>query len=177
MILNKNIERYRGFLSANDFMTLGYYIPKKMEWRAIPNYQGNIAYLDVETTGLSKDRDKLTTIAVFDGEKVHTFVQGKNLQDFKMFITQYPAIATFNGKSFDIPFIKHHLNMEIPHLHFDVCLLLRKIGIEGGLKKIEKRLNISRGIMSELDGFHAVKLWYRYKSTGKEEYLNTLPSV
>jgi len=42
------------------------------------------------------------------------------------------------------------------------------------LKKIERQLGMSRGIMSELNGFHAVVLWKRYKTTGNEEYLDTL---
>ncbi|TFF85296.1 MAG: hypothetical protein EU551_04350 [Promethearchaeota archaeon] len=30
------------------------------------------------------------------------------------------AITTFNGKQFDIPFIKQEMNIKIPHIHFDL---------------------------------------------------------
>ena len=172
--LTKDINLYQKLLSTNNYTSLNQKIPGKFMWMAIPNFIGKIAYIDIETTGLSRDYHQITTIAVYDGKSVSTFVHGKNLDDFKTFISNYPAIATFYGKGFDVPFIRSYLNMDMPQIHFDVCFLLKKLGIKGGLKKIERQLGMSRGIMSELNGFHAVVLWKRYKTTGNEEYLDTL---
>ncbi|MHA1452853.1 MAG: ribonuclease H-like domain-containing protein [Promethearchaeota archaeon] len=172
--LVSNVNEYKKLLQKNDFNKLNTIIPNDLAWRAIPNYQGRIAYLDIETTGLSYHDSQITTIAVFDGKEVHTFVHGKNLKKFKGFIKKFPAIATYYGKCFDVPFINNYLGVEIPQLHFDTCFLLRKIGYSGGLKAIERKLGLSRGIMSKLDGYSAVLLWGKYKKTNDERYLETL---
>ncbi len=149
-------------------------IPKTLHWKMIPNFIDRIAYLDIETTGLSPRYSHITTIAVYDGTRVHDFVRGDNLEDFPKFISQYPAISTFYGKAFDIPFIRHEMGIEFNQIHFDVCFLLRKLKIKGGLKKIEKRFGISRGGLEYLDGYTAVLLWNRFRKTRKREYLETL---
>ena len=149
-------------------------IPKIQHWKIIPNFINRIAYLDIETTGLSPHYSHITTIAVYDGTKVHDFVRGDNLNEFPTFISKFPAIATFYGKAFDIPFIKQEMGIDFNQIHFDVCFLLKRLEIKGGLKKIEKRFGISRGALEDLDGYTAVLLWDKFKKTKKKEYLETL---
>ena len=81
---------------------------------------------------------------MYDGKNVYTFVNGENLNEFNDFIEQYPAVATFYGKGFDIPFIGYALKADMKHLHFDVCFLLKRLGYKGGLKSIENQLGLSR---------------------------------
>jgi len=149
-------------------------IPKTQHWKMIPNFIDQIAYLDIETTGLSANYSYITTIAVYDGTKVHDFIRGENLDDFPKFISKFPAITTFYGKAFDIPFIKQEMGIDFNQIHFDVCFLLRKLKIKGGLKKIERRFGISRGGLEDLDGYTAVLLWNKFKKSKKREYLETL---
>ncbi len=56
-------------------------IPKTQHWKMIPNFIDRVAYLDIETTGLSPRYSHITTIAVYDGSKVHDFVRGDNLDN------------------------------------------------------------------------------------------------
>ena len=161
-------------LKSLDISQLTTLIPKTQHWKLIPNFLDHIAYLDIETTGLSPHYSHITTIAVYDGKKVHDFVRGDNLHDFHDFISKFPAITTFYGKSFDIPFIKHEMGINFNQIHFDVCFLLRRLQIKGGLKKIERRFGISRGALGDLDGYTAVLLWKKFKHTRKKEYLDTL---
>ncbi len=161
-------------LKILDISQLTTLIPKIQHWKMIPNFIDRIAYLDIETTGLSPHYSHITTIAVYDGAKVHDFVRGDNLHDFPEFISKFPAITTFYGKSFDIPFIKHEMGIDFSQIHFDVCFLLRRLKITGGLKKIERRFGISRGALGDLDGYTAVLLWKKFKQTRKKEYLDTL---
>ena len=149
-------------------------IPKTQHWKMLPNFIDRIAYLDIETTGLSASYSYITTIAVYDGTKVHDFIRGENLDDFPKFISKFQAISTFYGKAFDIPFIKQEMGIDFNQIHFDVCFLLRKLKIKGGLKKIEKRFGISRGNLEDLDGYTAVLLWNKFKKSKKREYLETL---
>jgi len=41
-----------------------------LHWKMIPNFIDRIAYLDIETTGLSPRYSYITTIAVYDRIKV-----------------------------------------------------------------------------------------------------------
>ena len=63
------------------------------------------AYLDIETTGLDFCFNEITTIALYDGKSVFTYVQGQNLDQFREDIEKYKVIVTYNGKCFDIPFL------------------------------------------------------------------------
>jgi len=161
-------------LKTFDIPQLTSLIPKIQHWKMIPNLIDHIAYLDIETTGLSPHYSHITTIAVYDGTKVHDFVRGDNLHEFPAFISKFPAITTFYGKAFDIPFIKQEMGIDFNQIHFDVCFLLRRLKIKGGLKNIEKRFGLSRGALEDLDGYSAVLLWNKFKKTQKNEYLETL---
>jgi len=161
-------------LDVLDISQLTNLIPKIQHWKMIPNFIDRIAYLDIETTGLSPHYSHITTIAVYDGNEVHDFVRGENLDEFPAFISKFPAITTFYGKAFDIPFIKQEMGIEFNQVHFDVCFLLRRLQIKGGLKNIERTFGISRGALEDLDGYSAVLLWKKYAKTKKIEYLETL---
>ena len=50
-----------------DVPSLTRLIPKTQHWMMIPNFIDRIAYLDIETTGLSANYSYITTIAVYDG--------------------------------------------------------------------------------------------------------------
>ncbi len=163
-----------GALKILDVSQLTSLIPKVQHWKMIPNFIDRIAYLDIETTGLSPQYSYITTIAVYDGKRVHDFIRGDNLNDFPKFISKFPAIVTFYGKAFDIPFIKQEMGIDFNQIHFDLCFLLRGLGIKGGLKRIEKRFGISRGSLEDLDGYTAVLLWKKFKKSQKKEYLETL---
>ncbi|MHA1987859.1 MAG: ribonuclease H-like domain-containing protein [Promethearchaeota archaeon] len=161
-------------LKIRDVPQLTNLIPKVQHWKLIPNFIDQIAFLDIETTGLSPQYNHITTIAVYDGKKVHDFVRGDNLDEFPTFISKFPAITTFYGKVFDIPFIKQEMGINFDQIHFDICFLLKRLKITGGLKRIEKRFGISRGSLEDLDGYAAVLLWEKFEKSQQKEYLETL---
>jgi len=51
--------------------------------------------------------------------------------------------------------------------------LCRRIGLSGGLKKIEKELSVDREL-EDIDGREAIRLWKRYEKDGDEEALRKL---
>src|SRR5215475_7466472 len=57
-------------------------LQSNQHWRFFPEFRHSIAYLDIETTGLSHS-EAITTIAVYDGHSIFTYIQGENLDDFK----------------------------------------------------------------------------------------------
>lgn len=143
-------------------------------WRLFPDFQESVAFVDIETTGLDKNFDQITTIALYDGNQVRTYVNGQNLSEFKRDIQDYRLLVTFNGKTFDVPFIRNFLGVDMGQAHIDLRYVFAKIGYKGGLKAVERRLGIDRGDLRDVDGFFAVSLWQEYKRRKNERALETL---
>lgn len=132
-------------------------------------------YLDIETTGLSKENHEVTVFGAYDGSEVYQLIKGKSLREDNVrdLLSRAEKIVTFNGKRFDIPFLNHHFNIPKSFEHKDLMYLGWDLGLKGGLKKIEKKMGISRGSGVE-DGSQAVRLWKRYKQEGCNESLKKL---
>jgi len=140
------------------------FLPERELWRVYPEFRKKTAFLDIETTGLNGGRDYVTVVGLFDGEKIHFFIQGKNMQDFAKAIRKYSVIITYNGKQFDLPFLKTAFrSIDFPQAHIDLRYLLRRLGYFGGLKAIERSLGIKRQKrVRNFTGYDAVLLWNRY---------------
>jgi uncharacterized protein YprB with RNaseH-like and TPR domain len=172
--LQKNIQETLAALQEKDILSISKKINRKYHWLLIPHLIDDFAYLDIETTGLEKNFNDITTIAVYYQNQFYNFIYNENFCDFPDFIHQISAIVTFYGLGFDLPFLKTKFNMDFPQLHLDLCFLLQKVGLRGGLKKIERKIGLRRGDVAELDGRDAVKLWDQYNTTGDRIYLETL---
>ncbi len=150
-------------------------MPVSTHWRAYPDLKDRCCFLDIESTGLDKDRDDVTVIGLYDGKESKFFINGINLDEFPKEIEKYPMIVTFNGRCFDIPFLKEKFpEVDFDKFHIDLRFAMKQIGFSGGLKRIERTLGLARDDeLREVDGFEAVRLWYRYKK-GDQEALNLL---
>ncbi len=142
-------------------------------WRIFPQYRHQTAYIDIETTGLSEDAD-LTTIALYDGCDVKYYVNGKNLDQFLEDIWNYTVLVSYNGKSFDIPFLERYFRITLNHAQIDLRYVLARLGFKGGLKGCEKMLGIDRGGLDGVDGYFAVLLWKEYQTYNDQAALETL---
>lgn len=150
------------------------HLPPNQHWRIFKNFQDKIAYLDIETNGVNFG-GIITTIALYDGKSLQYYVNGLNLHDFKKDIYKYDIIITYNGKTFDIPYIERYFDIGLPQTHLDLRHILHSLGFSGGLKACEKQWGIGRtGSLGSIDGFIAVLLWNGYQKTGNQKYLNTL---
>lgn len=143
-------------------------------WRLFPHYRKAVAFLDIETTGMSGPACEITTIALYDGTAVHTYIQGENLQDFPAAIAGYEVIVSYNGKAFDVPVVEKYFGIRLKQVHIDLCHVLRSLGCKGGLKQCEKRFGLDRGLLAGVDGYFAVLLWQEYLQTGERRALETL---
>lgn len=149
-------------------------LPSSDQWRLFSHFRDNIAYIDIETTGTDAACCDITTIALWNGREVKTYVQGRNLYDFEAEIARYPLIVSFNGKCFDVPFIEKYFGLKIKAAHIDLRFVFRALGITGGLKGIEHYFGMDRGDAEGLDGYFAVLLWNEYEMHGDERALETL---
>ncbi|WP_129598307.1 ribonuclease H-like domain-containing protein [Methanohalophilus profundi] len=150
-------------------------IPISEHWRGFRNFSDSVAYVDIETTGLSPSSSKITVIGVYDGKDVKSFVRGINLEEIVQEMEQYDFLVTFNGARFDLPFIHREFpQITMEQMHTDLMYPLRRIGLKGGLKNIEHMLGINRSEETEgMDGFEAVRLWKEYEK-GNEKALDLL---
>ena len=149
-------------------------LPTQEHWRLFKDFRKKTAYFDIETSGLDHDKHHITTIVLYDGEKLSHYVYGKNLENFGKDIEQYKILVSYNGKSFDAPFIRKNLDIPLKHAHIDLRYVLNNLGYKGGLKSCERQLKIDRPGLEEIDGFMAILLWERYKKLGSEKALETL---
>ena len=149
-------------------------LPSNQSWRLFPEFRDSTVYLDIETTGLDRHFNEITTIALYDGQTIKTYVQGQNLDDFIEDIQKYKVIVSYNGKSFDVPFIENYFNIRLDHAHIDLRYILYSLGFRGGLKGCERQLGMDRGDLKDVDGFFAVLLWDEYRKTGDQKTLDTL---
>ena len=149
-------------------------IPASHHWRFFPEFRNTTVYLDIETTGLSRYYETITTISLYDGQSIFYYVKDQNLDDFPVDIEQYSVIVTYNGKSFDIPFIERYFGIQLNQAHIDLRYILASLGYKGGLKSCETQLGFHRGDLTDIDGFFAVLLWNDYLKNRNEKALETL---
>ncbi|MEA3400831.1 MAG: ribonuclease H-like domain-containing protein [Armatimonadota bacterium] len=143
-------------------------------WRAWRDFRRGAAYLDIETTGCSS-HDQVTVVGLYDGVRTCSFISGDNLDQLPEVISQYSMLVTFNGSSFDVPFLRRRFpGLQFDHLHVDLMHVLRRLGLRGGLKAIERRVGIARhSDIAHLDGWDAVRLWREW-CRGSDESLELL---
>jgi len=135
-------------------------------WRLYEAFHAKAVFLDIETSGGYQGVDEITMIGIYDGQRAQTFVNGINLCDFEKAIAAFDLLVTYNGSSFDVPFIRRSFpGITLPPAHIDLRPLLGRLGYKGGLKGIEKQIGLGRDpSISLLDGYDAVKLWYSYQA-------------
>jgi len=172
--LKRSVEESREHLSNLNPEFFGNRLSSNHHWRMFPEFKKSIAYLDIETTGLDPWDNQITTIAVYDGTSIFTYVQGRNLQEFKDEIQKYKVLVTYNGKCFDVPFIESSLGIEMNQVHIDLRYVLKSLGYTGGLKGCEKKAGIDRGELDGVDGYFAVLLWNEFQRTKNHKALETL---
>ena len=156
-------------LAERDHAFFAKALPAKDQWRAISEFGGELAYLDIETTGCGWN-DQITVIGLYDGCDMRAFIRGINLDEFTSAISNFKMLVTFFGSGFDLPFIRRTFpELRLDQLHVDLCYLLRRLGLTGGLKHVERHLGISRRPeVKGLDGLDATRLWREYRRGSRE---------
>lgn len=168
------IEESRYHLDKNNPAFFALKLPSNQCWRLFPEFRKSTAYLDIETTGLEWGYNDITTITLYDGVTIQTYVHGQNLNDFIGDIQEFNVIVSYNGRCFDVPFIENYFGIQLNHAQIDLRYVLASLGFKGGLKGCERQLGMDRGNLSGIDGFFAVLLWNEYQKSGNKRALDTL---
>ena len=167
------IATSRKHLAQGDLRYFETLFPASEAWRLYPGHEARTCFLDIETTGDGRFCH-ITTIALYDGTSVSTYVRGENLKDFQEAIRQFDTVVTYNGKSFDLPVIRREMQLPMEMAHIDLRYVLGALGIKGGLKKCEETLGLDRKDLTGLDGYAAVLMWRAFRHTKERRYLETL---
>jgi hypothetical protein len=171
------VENHLAAQPANALTTPAYFhnlLPSSQQWRLFPHFRHKTAFLDIETTGICQEESVVTTIALYDGREIFTFVRGANLDAFPEILGRYEVLVTYNGKGFDVPMLERAFGLKIRQAHLDLRPILAALGYKGGLKGCERQLGIGRGGLTGVNGHDAVLLWQAYAKTGNPALLNTL---
>lgn len=137
-------------------------------------------YLDIETTGLSPEFNEITVIGIHlcHGDDTR-FIQlvGKDVTRDNVLeaLAGVSIIYTYNGTRFDVPFINYCLgtNLDVLFVHHDLMYDCWKKNLYGGFKAVERQLGITRRL-TEINGYEAVRLWWRYVDNFDLEALDLL---
>ena len=137
-------------------------LSEKEKWQVYFYFPSHILFVDIETEGLSKEKNDITLIGIYKESRYYPFIKNLNLDKALKFLAYTPIWITFGGENFDVPFIKKTFpQLKTPLIHIDLFFLAKEVGLRGGLKKIEKMLGIVRETEG-LNGYDAVKLWKKW---------------
>jgi hypothetical protein len=127
------------------------------ELHRLSEHFNGAGFFDIETA----TEGGITLIACLQGERIHTFVRGENLDGFLDLVDRVPLLVSFNGLRFDVPQVLEHFHIpSLPCAHLDLRYPCKACGLTGGLKAIEKALGIRRpDDVLGLDGEDAMWLW------------------
>ena len=138
------------------------------------------AYLDIETTGLSRYYNEITVIGIYlvDGRdsRLVQFVGDAVTKDNLLgALDGVDTIFTYNGSRFDLPIIHTRLEVDLASMfyHHDLMYDCWRMNLKGGFKAVERQLGIPRQLEG-VDGFQAVILWWRYRNHGDQDALALL---
>lgn len=150
-------------------------LPSTEIWRIYDWFRDEAIFLDIETG--YRRTDSITIIGMYDGIRTKSLVKGFNLDKdtLKKAMEGCKLLVTFNGSSFDLPVMKKNLAFDPGVPHLDLRYACQRIGLVGGLKEIEKRLNIKRDPdVLKKKGSDAAFLWKMWSSTRNHKYLERL---
>ena len=144
-------------------------LPASEMWRLYPYFKDGGCFLDSETDSYGK----ITLVGISNYFQTNHFVRGVNLEKntLEKELKKYKLLITFNGSAFDLPKLKKQLLLEFNLPHIDLKPLCVNLGWKGGLKEIEKQLNLKRP--AHLYG-NPVGLWKAFHASGDREYLDLL---
>ena len=149
----------------------------------------NTAVFDLETAGLNSQKDMIISASFIDedGENIRQYFcddpQAEYLLITKILeeLDSLDAVITYNGDSFDIPFLKtrakkYGMEEKFPRIwSIDIYRMLKEYWAAGKLlpslsqSSVEKALGIDVMRTDRIDGAECIPLYNRYLARGDED--------
>jgi uncharacterized protein YprB with RNaseH-like and TPR domain len=177
LLYNKIIEISKEELLNDNANYFAEILPQKEHHRLYDQFKDQAVFLDVEADHMSGN---ITVIGLYDNYETKLMIKNINLEKevLQKELKKYKMLITYNGSSFDLPIIRRYFGNIIPEiLHIDLKHLCQKVGLNGGLKQIEKKLGITREY--EQKSIHITNgdpalLWRMWNGSRDEFYLDLL---
>ncbi len=116
-------------------------LPNEEHWRLFEAFGEGAAYLDIETCDDSVGCAGISAIGFLDRSGPRLLLAGPDLERFPALARGWTLLVTFNGLAFDLPILRRAFPYwQPPRAHVDLRHVLRRLGHQGGLKQIERRL-------------------------------------
>jgi uncharacterized protein YprB with RNaseH-like and TPR domain len=131
------------------------------------------AYLDIETTA----GGQVTVVGIYREDRGLRQLVGGQITDVAVWeaLEGVDTVCTYNGDRFDLPILERQTRLDLRSRFKSLDLLreCRRVGLRGGLKRMEERFGIARNTRG-MNGYDALQLWVRYESAGDQEALGLL---
>jgi uncharacterized protein YprB with RNaseH-like and TPR domain len=164
---DRSLSECQAALEAGNARFFARRLQAREHWRVFERFRDSAVYLDIETTGLSADRHRVTVVGIYDGVRYAPLIDGIDLTEERLegAIGDAQLLVTYYGSAFDIPFLRAHFpGIDFDRLHIDLCFAGRRAGLTGGLKSVEEQVGLRRpGDMAGVDGLQAVRLWHAHE--------------
>src|SRR5438045_1450572 len=172
-LLRSAIEAAAAALARGDADRLASLLPTGEHWRMLPAFGEGVLYLDIETGDDDVRFEGISAIGMLDHRGPRLLLGGRDLQFFPEAADGASMLVTFNGLSFDVPILRRAFpEWEPPRCHVDLRHVLARLGHDGGLKQIERRLSrlgLTRpDHVAGLDGWDACGLYRRGRDGDRE---------
>jgi len=168
------VEEAQRRLERRDARYFADQVPNGEHWRLYENVREETTFLDIETTGLDRYADRVTTVSIHRDGDTKTLVRGNDLsaEALRAELEDSSLLVTFNGRSFDVPFLEASFDLSVDLPHADLMTVCNQLGYSGGLSAVEQTFGIERE-RPDISGRDAVRLWHEYEA-GKDGSLETL---
>jgi len=131
------------------------------------------AYLDIETS----NGGQVTVVGIYREDLGFRQLVGGEITDLTVWeaLEGIDTLCTYNGDRFDLPILGRMVGIELrAHFHsLDLLRECRRVGLKGGLKRMEERFGIARSTRG-MSGWDALRLWARYENDGDQDALRLL---
>ncbi len=131
------------------------------------------AYLDIETCA----GGAVTVVGIYREDRGFRQLVGGEITDVALWETLagVDTLCTYNGDRFDLPILERRtgLNLRARFKSLDLLRECRRVGLKGGLKRMEERFGIARATRG-MNGWDALQLWARYENEADQEALRML---
>lgn len=161
--LDSQVESAAAALESGDYGYFKGLLGASWVWRLWDELAEDAVCFDIETDGGPPHEGGLTVAGFYSHGEYRSYVRGVNLDKGALDAEFRDArlLVSFFGGGFDLPYLKAaYPGLDVDRPHFDLCPAGHRVGLKGGLKKVEKIVGISRGEdVDGLGGYEAVLLW------------------
>lgn len=148
-------------------------LPAGHRVRALRDFADDTVYYDIETDGMARSA-RITCVTTLRGDRLRTFVRGRDLEGFLEEWAGAKILVGFNSKRFDTPMVCREFGLAAAPAQIDLMDEAAHYGLRGGLKAIEKRIGFARDAVPCADGADAVECWRRFRDDGNQAALAAL---